>query len=346
MDSLEVGEAQLIAPMESLRSPAGAFRAAATTDYDACWLRDHLYTTFAYWYIGDYESLRNGIGVAFDLLYGQRAKLERVLPPANSWDFLHAKYNAETLGEVTRDWGHHQLDALGLLLHIVADLDFKHITAVRHRGDRELLQALVNYLLVVRYWEQPDAGMWEVGWQVRSSSVGAIVRGLSYLKDRQLVDFIPDELIALGKAKLASLLPNEFPGRACDLAQLSLIWPYNIVSAEMRDEILRRIDSTLIKERGLIRFESDDYFEHKKSPAQWPMGFFWRSIVASQMNDASAARQWFGRGIAQLTPKGEIPELYQESKPIHSPLAWAHALAIIALCKLKEKEKISAPPTP
>ena len=138
---------KLLVKMESLRRPSGAFIAASTDDYNACWLRDHLYTVFSYWFLGDHKKLVNGMHVAFDILHAQRRKLERISPRDNVYEYVHAKYNPDTLGEITDKWGHYQLDAMGLLLHIVADLDSKHITVTRNNSDKELLQLLVIYLL-------------------------------------------------------------------------------------------------------------------------------------------------------------------------------------------------------
>ena len=58
------------------------------------------------------------------------------------------------------------------------------------------------------------------------------------------------------------------------------------------------------------------------------------------MNNVEEAQMWFTKGAAQITRKGEVPELYQDGKPNnHTPLAWAHAIALIALSKLELKRK-------
>jgi len=331
---------KLLLKMESMRRPSGAFIAAPTDDYRACWLRDHLYTVFSYWFLGDHNKLIEGVQIVFDILHMHRHKLERVSHRNNVYEYIHAKHDADTFAEVTDKWGHYQLDALGFFLHIVADLDSKHITVMRNYSDREILQLLVMYLLSVRYWENPDFGMWEETSYLHASSIGAVVDGLTRCKERQLA-VIPEEMIQLGRQAMNRLLPDEFPGRDADMALLSLIWPYNIVTSDVRDIILQRTRDKLVQEHGLNRYWGDNYFRSANGiSGEWVMGFFWLSIIASQMNNVEEAQKWFAKGVAQITRKGEVPELYQDGKPNkHTPLAWAHALVLIALSKLELKRK-------
>lgn len=335
-----------LAPMEKLQRPSGAFLASPLfPDYHACWLRDQLYTSFSYYYLGEFEKLKKGLWVVFDILGKYRWKIERAIciPPKIAHDHIHAKYNCDTFEEITNEWGHHQLCALGLFLHIVADLDLKNIQLIRNKNDSELIQLLVCYLISVRYWEKPDNGMWEEDFDMHSSSIGAVLGGLSYIK-RRLSIVVPEPMITLGREALNNLLPNESPHRGVDMAQLSLIWPYNIVSREMAGTILQRIKSVLIQKHGLNRYMGDNYYRSSNGiSAEWPMGFFWLSIVASQQHDSKEAEFWFQKGVAEVTPKGKISELYQNGKPNKNrPLAWAHAMASVAEAKL-EQERQRAP---
>ncbi|KKR78539.1 MAG: hypothetical protein UU22_C0020G0001, partial [Parcubacteria group bacterium GW2011_GWA2_40_8] len=97
----------------------------------------------------------------------------------------------------------------------------------------------------------------------------------------------------------------------------------------------------LVQEHGLNRYWGDNYYRSDNGiSAEWPMGFFWLSIIYSQMNKVEEAKHWFERGIAQITKKGDVPELYKNGHPNeHTPLAWAHAMALIALAKLKVKSE-------
>lgn len=332
--------------MEELQRPSGAFLASPHPDYRACWLRDQLYTSFSYYYIGEFEKLKKGIWVVFDILEKHRWKIERAIciPPTATYEYINAKYNADTFGEITNNWGHHQLDMLGLFLHTIADLDFKNISLIRNKNDIELIQLLVCYLISVRYWEKPDNGMWEENLDMHSSSIGAVLGGISYVK-RRLPVVVPESMITLGRETLNKLLPNESLHRSVDMAQLSLIWPYNIVSRDMADSILQRVKNMLAQQHGLNRYWGDNYYRSSNGvSAEWPMGFFWLSIAASQRHELQEAEFWLQRGIAEVTPKGKVPELYQNGKPNKNrPLAWAHGMAIIAEAKLEQERARSSP---
>lgn len=334
----------LLGEMEKLQRLSGAFTAAPSGDYHVCWLRDHLYCVFAYFYLGDFDKLQKGVWIVFDILHKYRWKIEKAIcqPPNshNIHEFIHAKYDPDTLNEITNDWGHHQLDAIGLLLHIVADLDFKNIRVVRNENDSKLIQLLVFYLLSVRFWKNPDNGMWEEGLDLHSSSIGAVLGGLSYVSRRQIV-VVPSSMINAGRDALNSILPNESHSREVDMAQLSLIWPYNIVSRDAADTILALVKTKLGQRHGLNRYWGDNYFRSQNGVSgEWPMGFFWLSIIYSQRHEAGEAQRWFERGLAEIVSGKHIPELYKNNEPNnHTPLAWAHALAIIAQTKIAAGNK-------
>lgn len=359
----------ILATMESLKQPSGGFIAAPSDDYNAVWLRDHLYIVFSYWYLYHREenptrkrefetNLKTGMQIAFNILHHQRhQKLERIEFDINNMnDLILAQHHPETLLELPKSWAHHQLDAVGLFLYIIADLDFKNFQIIRDQGDREILQLLVFYALNVRYWYNNDFGMWESCKARKSSSIGAMVRGLQYIKQRELA-VVPDELVTKGRNDLMRILPNEtmMPkgphdscggnhNHECDMAQLSLIWPYNIVPREKTEEILRSIESRLIAPHGVLRFRGDNYAAYKENTylapdtlQGWPMGFFWLSIIYSQRNDHDKAAEWFAKGCEQIVDGDKIPEMYVNGEPNnHTPLAWAHAMALIAWCKLPE----------
>lgn len=330
----------ILREMEKLRRPSGAFIAAPSLDYYACWLRDHLYTSFCYYYLGEFQKLREGIWIVFDILQKHRGKIDNIIcsPPHNPHDFLHAKYNPDTLEEVTREWGHHQLDAIGLFLHIVADLNFKNIEKViRNKNDSDIIQLLILYLCAIRYWESRDNGMWEDDWAIHASSIGAVLKGLDYIKWRQIA-VVPDSMIASGRETLNKLLPNESESRSVDMAQLSLIWPYNVVESKMANTLLERVETGLVQTHGLNRYWGDSYYRSQNGVSgEWPMGFFWLSIIASQRNKGRKAAYWFDKGTEQMTSDQHIPELYKDGKPNnHQPLAWAHAMALIAKSKLSK----------
>lgn len=363
--------------MESMRRPNGAFRASVTAPYRDLWWRDHLYCTYAYWYLGDYDKLREGVWLVFDYLKGmdertrkgqKRKMMRRIASPIDvPGGIIHTKCDADTLEEITTDdgWGHHQLCWIGLFLHMVADLDFKNIRIIRDGEDIEILQLLVFYLRSVEYWGgsddniKPDFGMWEICKIRHSSSIGAVTDGLSRIRQRRLTQVdIPDSLIQCGEEALRKILPWESRDKCgfkhhrhcCDAAQLTLLWPYNIiVNPDRADEVLKRIIDGhhadngefhhLVQTHGLNRHWGDDYYRSTEGKyigisAEWDIFKFWASIVYSQRHDVINAVYWFFEACQGIID-GKISEAFQNGKPNEqNPLAWAQAIALIAFQKL------------
>lgn len=332
-------QAQLLAGLEILRDKRGVFTAALSDDYNACWMRDQLYANLTYYYLGDHKKFVKGIRVAFDILHASKDKIEQAMctKPNATHDYIHAKFSATTLGEITNDWGHHQIDAIGLFLYVVGFAEEKNIKVVLSDEDREIIQYLVGYLTSVRYWELPDNGMWEEKQELHASSIGAAVAGLQKVSQTKLA-VVPKRLITHGVEALKALLPKETPERDQDLAQLSLIWPYSVVDNAMRDEILDRVIGNLTQSKGLNRYLDDNYYRSDNGiSAEWTMGFFWLSIIFAEMGEKHDAEYWFNHGISTMTEDGLLPELYQNGKPNkNTPFAWSHALALIAQKKLKK----------
>lgn len=353
---------QTLSVMESMRRPNGTFWASVSPNYRAMWLRDTLYCVFAYWYLGDYEKLKKGIRVIFDLFKKYRPKIKtRIASPKDiAGGVLHAKYDADTLSEIATDdnWAHNQLDVIGLFLHVVADLDFKNVRVIRDEEDVRTLELLVAYLRSVEYWQEPDFGMWEECKIHHSSSIGAVVGGLTRIRNRRIVD-VPDTLIRAGEQALREILPHESRDACriqhhkhdCDSAQLSLFWPYNVVPNPAKaDELLSRIIAghingerhNLVQRHGLNRYWGDDYYrstlEHYRGvSAEWPMFLFWISIIYSQRHEYDKAAAWFRKGAEEVVDD-KIPEAYQNGRPNdQTPLAWAHAIALVAWSKLPEE---------
>ena len=226
----------LLRGLEKMRGKNGVFVAADSTDYAACWMRDQLYATFAYYYLGEHKKFAEGVWIVFDILHKFKGKIEQVICHKPSWahEYIHAKYDPKTFDEITPEWGHHQLDAIGLFLYIVAFAHERNISIFRNGDDVDMIQLLVQYLTSVRYWDSPDNGMWEENFDLHTSSIGACVAGLSYIQKEELA-VVPARLIREGLEALYRILPNETLARDVDMAQLSLLWPYRIVSADVSD---------------------------------------------------------------------------------------------------------------
>jgi len=173
-------------------------------------------------------------------------------------------------------------------------------------------------------------------------------------------DYVPvsERMIADGYTALLRLLPEESPSRPCDLAQLSLIWPYNIVDFATKQKLLRNIETHLVGTRGVRRYLGDKYcgkglVPHDGETAQWPLGLAWLAICCAKLaqypSDFDVSRKpvaltweqrayWFGRAVdyfmrleRTMTSEGFVPEMYVGDQMGHNtPLAWAQSFHIIA----------------
>ena len=117
-----------------------------------------------------------------------------------------------------------------------------------------------------------------------------------------------------------------------DLALLSLIYPYNLLDDKMKKEVLKRVETNLVRNRGLIRYDGDKYY-HEKGEAEWTMGFPWLAIIYKQMGNKEKYAHYMKKTFECLNDKGELPELYNANSDKHnenSPLGWAQSLYLVA----------------
>ena len=301
--------------------PNGAVLASPSGGYRAHWVRDGLYVATAAVTLGLSDLSHRLIRAPFSIFQKHRAKILGGIrkPPDKNFDFIHARYHPTHFDEFEDEWGHNQLDMIGLFLHLVACLPEKGIDVFqydRQHEDRILLSHITRYLETLRWWRCPDFGVWEEGPKLNSSSLGAVLSGLQGLLRMDDPDlFFNEAQLEKGRKALRELLPSESPGRDCDLAQLSLIWPFDVLDDEQTYMVLANIESELVREHGVIRYRMDAYFngadprlvtvhnartgqealdyqeEDKKSfpfasegtEAEWPLGFAWLAIVHAKL---------------------------------------------------------------
>ena len=339
--------------------------------YNVFWLRDIMYATYANEYIGAYDKVVESYRLILRIFHKYQHKIllgarKRRYLGSCAGEVIHARVHPITLEEITREWGHHQLDIFGLFLYKTGDLMKKGYNPLISDQLEALLllRDIVLYLTTVRWHSDPDFGVWEEGPEVHSSSLGSVLAGLTmwhddgyyHTKYSNQVDIyrflaIPQEFIEIGRISLDKLLPKESGSRPYDMGQLSLIWPYNIVSESQIKQILLNIEKNLVRENGVIRYPGDRYFNvNQDNPlgneAQWPLGFAWLSIVYSKLAQRSLksggifgkhqeqiekAEIYLERLESVMTEDGRVPELYSDGKlNWNVPLAWAQSFYIVA----------------
>ena len=172
--------------------------------------------------------------------------------------------------------------------------------------------------------------MWEENEEVHASSIGACVAGL--IKISNFVN-VPRPLVKKGIVSLNALLPGESETKETDLALLSLIYPYNITNKHQQEKILKNIESKLLRQRGVIRYNGDKYY-NENGEAEWTMGLPWLAIIYKHLGNNVKYNYFLKRTMEAINEKKELPELYFANSNIHnpnSPLGWSQSLFLVAI---------------
>ena len=321
--------------LEKLQYPSGLFAASemnVNTGYNLAWIRDNIYTAIGLEAAQKYGSVQKALRALLDVILKHEYKIDWAIKekPNHAYQYIHARYDPITMEEIWEQWGNKQNDAVGALLFKVGDLEQKGIKIIRNEKDIRILQKLVKYLESIEYWHDKDNGVWEENEEVHASSVGACVAGLK--KINKIVD-VPSDLIIRGEESLNKLLPRESETKEVDMALLSLIYPYNVVSEEQRDAILKNVEEKLLKEKGVLRYIGDKYY-YRNGEAMWTNGLPWLAIIYKQLNKPDKYAFYMRKTMEAMNEKDELPELYYADGNGYNencPLAWSQALFVASL---------------
>ena len=334
--------------LKNLQYVSGLFAASrknVETGYDKSWLRDNFYECLAFERLGDWKTVQHTYRALLDIFLKHEGKIDQAIAfkPQHKNDYIHARYNPETFDEYWEDWGNKQNDSIGAILYMIGLLEQKQTKILESQADVRLVNKLVKYLQSLHYWEDPDSGVWEEDEEIHASSVGACLAGLKSVKPLPGIE-VPDWLITNGRHMLNHLLPRESNKKFVDLALLSLIYPYNIVSENQSREILENVEYHLQRRKGLIRYKNDYYFN--KNPdgyseeAEWCFGFSWLAIIYEQKGDFDKAHYYIKKAKETIDNQGYVPELYYSNTDLpgpNTPLGWAESLFIVALYNMNEQ---------
>ena len=321
--------------LKQMQYPTGLFAASrmtVNTGYNLAWIRDNIYTAIGLEAAHKYSIVKKTLRALLDVLLKHEYKIDWAIKekPKHHYQYIHARYDPVTMEEIEQQWGNKQNDAIGALLFKIGDLEQKGIKIVRNESDLRILQKLVYYLQSIENWHDKDNGMWEENEEVHASSIGACVAGLK--KISKIVN-VKKDLIKKGENVLNNLLPRESETKEVDMALLSLIYPYNVVTKNQRDAILRSVEQKLVKEKGVVRYIGDKY-HYKNGEAIWTKGFPWLAIIYNQLNKPDKYAFYMRKTIKAMNEKGELPELYYAESNEHNencPLAWSQALFVASL---------------
>ena len=339
--------------LRNLQYDSGLFAASSkkvSTGYDKSWLRDNFYECLAFEVIGDWETVSKTYEAILKIFEKHEEKIRWAIAhkPVHRWQYIHARFHPETFDEFWEEWGNKQNDSIGAILFKFGELyehkeNGKSFNILKTKRDIHLVQLLIDYLQSIEYWRDPDSGMWEEDEEIHASSVGAVVAGLKKISKIPGLH-VYESLIQNGEDQLRRMLPRESDKKFVDLALLSLIYPYNVVTKKERENILENVEYHLLRKKGVIRYKNDHYYN--KNPdkyseeAEWTFGLSWLSIIYSKLKDKKRAQQFEKLALETVNPKGEEPELYFSNTSEwneNSPLGWAESLLIVAIHDLNEK---------
>ncbi len=333
--------------VRALRAPTGLFTASAsdvTTGYNKAWLRDIYFMTLGFKYTGEMEVVKEAAKALLKILELHQEKITWAVnnKPFETWQYIHARYNPETFEEYWEEWGNKQHDAVGEVLYLITDCEISGHSVLENENDKELVQMLVNYLNSIEYWHDADSGIWEENQEIRASSIGSVVRAL---KTASLLPYItvPEGAIEKGEKALRELLPRETTTRFCDLALLTLIFPFAVTTEEETKKILENVEYFLTRDMGVIRYRNDRYYNNNidgySEEAEWSMGLAWLAIIYAKMGNLEKAKHYLDRSEKTVNPDGLIPELWYshtEKSNDNIPLGWAESMHVVALVTVKE----------
>lgn len=327
--------------LRKLATPSGLFLASSQsvkTGYDKAWLRDNVYEALAFEYVGEWDVVAKTYHRLLDIFDKHIDKINWATTnkPFESWQFIHARYNPDTLEEFWESWGNKQHDAVGAVLFKLADFEIKGHSMLRDDTDRKTVQTLIHYICNVEYWHDTDSGMWEENEELHASSIGAVLAALKKWQEAGGME-VDADAVDRGEAALKALLPRESESKFTDLALLSLMYPYNVVEPEMAVQIVDNLVYHLAKQKGVMRYKFDRYYNKNtdgySEEAEWCFGLSWLAIVYKQLGDDVKARHCLEKAKATITVDGEIPELYlsNTNEPNeNTPLGWSESMYVVA----------------
>lgn len=314
--------------LDALRLPNGIYVASPSQTYHYVWIRDNCYMALSDLHRdnGQYEATYHKLLDIFRK-YEWKLSYHAEHRPVETYEYIHSRYTADSLEEISAPWGNAQNDAIGIFLFGIGQ-GLRHGKKVlRDDGDRRVVALLIQYLATLEYWHDADNGMWEENREVHASSIGACVAGLMAV---QPYFDVPWQSVQVGLRALYGILPFESATKGCDLALLSLIYPYQLVPIGMAFTIVRNVEDQLLRPHGVIRYQYDKYYQEDNCEAEWCMGLPWlglcHAVVLANRDKALSYLLWATRA---MTDHFELPEIYLPARGMpneNTPLGWAHSL--------------------
>jgi phosphorylase kinase alpha/beta subunit len=333
--------------LRSLQKPTGVFTASAhdvETGYDKAWLRDIYFITLAFLETGDIAVVQKAAKALLTVFVKHQDKIDWAIEhkPHYAWQYIHARFHPETFEEYWEEWGNSQNDAVGEVLNLIIELELRGASILETADERAMIQKLIDYLVTLEYWQDADNGIWEENMELHASSVGSVVAALKKATQLDWLQ-VPEGAIEKGEATLRALLPRESETKFADLSLLTLIYPFAVTTETETQEILKNVEYHLVKEKGVIRYKLDRYYNQNKDgyseEAEWCFGLSWLAIIYAERGDKDKAYYYLRQAKKTVTKEGMVPELYYSNSDTpneNTPLGWSESMYVVALQKVSE----------
>ena len=338
---------QHLANITSLQTDSGLFTASThgvETGYDKAWLRDVYFIVLSFYELGDMATTRKAAKALLSIFVKHADKINWAIEtkPNETWQYVHARFHPETFEEFWEEWGNKQHDAVGEVLYLLVSLELDGQSVVETEEERKMVQKIIDYLISIEYWHDADNGIWEENMEVHASSIGSVVAALRKAAQVDWLE-VPQQAIEFGEQALRSLLPRESETKFCDLALLTLLYPFRVTTPEESEEILRNVEYHLLRDKGVIRYKFDRYYNNNEDgyseEAEWCFGLSWLSIIYAERGDFDKANYYLERAHGTVTSDGKVPELYYshtDTPNENTPLGWAESMYVIAMHKVQQ----------
>jgi len=263
---------------------------------------------------------------------------------------LYANYS--TNGRIASMGSQFEPDQMGTVLwfiHFFYQEDLKK--ALKYKN---LITRLADGLCAVwnkTYFLPNTLDLWEDSFRKTSSvmennftySLAACARGLLCANEiienkiwKETAQQMLSEIDEAYSKKDGFFLRNQgkIPDKNIDASLLGLVWPFSIV--EPNDErminTIKKIEENIVIGGGVHRFQFD-YFDSEgtawEGGGAWPILNFWMSIywqLAGNKRKAEAYYRWVIERVDKYIPE----QIFGDFRQSISPLAWSHAMFIIA----------------
>ncbi len=329
-EKFEKHDLDVIKSLQTEWGPVLAGPPAKESDpYNRVWIRDNALIALALIQAGEMETATQITDGLLGLMEKNRPKMRKIIEggkpyaPERDVSLIHPVYHASGK-ELEVEWGWHQNDGMGNLLQAAGTLGLA-------ADYKELVQDMVDYLDAVEYWKG-DRGIWEEGKQVQVNTLLSCAAGLKAVSDYVNV---PDEMIDVGY-QFAEKIEGHGSKRYSDLARLN---PF-FLGEQADPRIIEEVEHDLLRGHGVIRYHGDRYMRGaKRHEAEWVLGLLMLGHAWLACEKPDKARAYLDQVDKLRVKNGDIPEAYvykenpktKKGKYIpgeHTPLAWAHALAL------------------